>query len=281
MYTYIEREKMKATVPPGYEKHSQGYQRSTLVDHSVGSVHQSVGICQLDPKGSVGFCVHAYEEGIYTLEGEVEMKRDGEAFLLLADDYALVPYGVPHAYRNRGDKVARWFEVLAPQPKPPGAWQDTFFIGDADWPKEVFQPNWGDPRTRGLGHFRGQNPWIPSRPDVHGLTVYQFMNQEFGAQHFILMRGEFAPGATYGLSDHPIEESFFALSGEIEIEMEGEIYHLRPGDAAWAGVGSCHAWGNKGNMPYRWIETQAPQFPTQNGARFYSDWDGLRGLQKG
>lgn len=278
---YIERNQLKATVPHGYEKHSQGYQRFTLVDHSVSSVHMGVGICQLQPNGSVDFCVHANEEGIYVLEGDLEMKRDREAFRLSTDDYALVPYGAPHAYRNMGIKVARWFEVQAPQPKPPGGWQDTFFIGDADWPKEVVQPDLGDPRTRFLGHFKEEGGRSPSGIGTHGLTVYQFINREFGAQHFSLMRGVFAVGGTLGPHDHPIEEGYYALSGEMEFEIEGEIYHLRPGDAVWTGVGVSHTWHNVGNVPFRWIETQAPQFPLQNGSRNYAHWEKLRSLQKG
>jgi quercetin dioxygenase-like cupin family protein len=275
-----KRNRQEAFVPHAFEKHSKGYQRFTLVGRSVGSVHQEIGICELQPNGSVDFCLHAFEEGIYVLDGEVELLRGREAFRLAADDYALVPYGVSHAYRNSGDKVARWFEVLAPQPKLPGGWQDTYFF-DVDWPKDVIKPDFADPRTRLLGHFKGQNARIVSTPDIHGLTVYQFINEEFGAQHFYLMRGEFEVGATYGRSDHPVEESFYALSGEIEMEIEGKTFHLQPGDAAWVGVGTIHAWKNSGNVPYRWIETQAPQFPIQHKTRRHSHWDRLRSLQKG
>ena len=89
-----------------------------------------VGICQMQPKGNMESCVHANEKGIYVLEGELEMKRGHEVFRLSVDDYALIPYGMSHALRNTGAKTARWFEMQAPQPKPPGGWQDTFFVID-------------------------------------------------------------------------------------------------------------------------------------------------------
>src|SRR3990170_4655351 len=111
MHLYIPREKLpKAVVPYPFEKRSKGYQRVPLVDHTTGSVHQAVGICELQPGGSVEYCLHTNEVGIYLIEGELELFPGRLAFRLWADDYALVPYGSAHAYRNRGDKIARWFE---------------------------------------------------------------------------------------------------------------------------------------------------------------------------
>lgn len=260
------------TVPPGYEQHSQGYTRVALVDQSVGSVHTGLGICQLQEKGEVESCVQANEKGIYVLQGEVEMMRGKEAFRLGPDDYALIPYGVSQAFRNTGNQTARWLEVQAPQPKPPGKWQDTFFIGDIDWPREIVRPDLRDPRTRLVGHFGKTRPGM----GIQGLTVYRFMDQEFGAHHFFMMRGELAVGGTRGTHDHTVEESYFVISGEVDMEIEGERYSLKAGDVAWTGVGTSHAFFHKGDVPWRWIETQAPQFPSQHGTRNYAVWDQFR-----
>ena len=280
MYYIGKFEESQFAVPYGYEQHSEGYERFALVDHSVGSVHMGVGICRLQPNGSVESSVHANEKGIYVLEGDVEIKRGGEGYRLSKDDYALFPYGVPQAYRNTSRKAARWFEMQAPQPKPPGGWQDKFFVGDADWPQEVRPPGPEDPRTRLLGHFREQRPEFPYGVGIQGLTVYLFMDREFGAQHFLLMRGELAVGGVCGLHDHPLEESYFVLSGEADMEIEGDRHHLHPGVVAWTGVGTSHGFFQRGKAPFRWIETQAPQFPTQNGFRNYASWDKLRTLGK-
>ena len=280
MYYVGKLEASKFAVPHGYEQHSDGFKRFSLVDHSVGSVHMAVGICRLQPKGRVESCVHANEKGIYVLEGAVEMKRDSEVFRLLEDDYALIPYGASYAYRNTGIKVARWLEMQAPQPKPPGGWQDTFFTGDADWPLEVCPPDLEDPRMRLVGHYKGQGPQSPYGTDIHGLTVYLFMDRDFGAQHFLLMRGELAVGGVCGLHDHPIEESYFVLSGEADMEIEGQRYPLCPGVIAWTGVGASHAFFQKGNAPFRWIETQAPPFPAQQAIRNYARWESLRSICK-
>ena len=276
MYFVGKFDEGRSAVPSGYERHSQGYDRFALVDHSVGSVHMGVGICRLQPKGSVELTVQANEKGIYVLYGDLEIKRGEEIFRLSADDYALFPYGIPQAYRNEGHQVACWFEMQAPQPKPPGGWQDTFFVGDEGWPGEVRTPNLEDPRTKLVGHFREQKPQFPSGAAIQGLKVFLFMDREFGAQHFLMMRGELALGGVCGLHDHPIEESYFVLSGEADMEIEGKKFHLQPGVVAWTGVGTSHAFFQKGNAPFRWIETQAPPFPAQNGFRNYASWDKLR-----
>lgn len=272
----------KFGVPSGYEKHSYGYQRCSLVDHSVGSVHMGVGVCQLQPEGYVESFVQANEKGIYILDGEIEVKRGCETLRLSTDDYGLIPYGIDQAYRNVGKKAVRWFEMQAPQPKPPGQWQDTFFIGGMDWPKEVVSPNLEDPRVRHLAHFKGQKPVLVQGVDIRGLTNFRFMDREFGVQHFALKRNELAVGGIRGLHDHPVEESYFVLSGEVELELEGERVHLIPGDLAWTGVGASHAFFQKGDVPCRWIETEAPQFPTQNRFRDYAVWDNFRaGIKAG
>ncbi len=75
----------------------------------------------------------------------------------------------------------------------------------------------------------------------------------------VVHRGIFMPGASSGLMDHPLEESYYALSGEIHKEIEGTWIVQRPGDIHWAGVHVAHRSENRGNEPYHWIETIAPR----------------------
>ena len=58
--------------------------------------------------------------------------------------------------------------------------------------------------------------------------------------------------------DHPFEEAYVFLAGEVEGELDGQHYTFRPGDVAFAGVGSVHGFYNTGTERVRWIETQAP-----------------------
>jgi len=265
-------------VPHGYARNSRGYERATLIDHAAGSVHMGAGICQLQPQGNVESRVHANEKGIYILDGDLEVKRGPEVFRLSADDYALIPYGTSHALRNTGLKAARWFEMQAPQPKPPGGWQDTFFTGDNDWPAQVSLPDFENPVTKSAGRFRPHKSLTPHGQGISGLNVYRFMEQEFGAQSFFMMRGELSVGGARSRHDHTVEEFYFVLSGEAFMDIENERFHLRRGDVAWTGVGASHAFCHTGEVPFRWIETQAPQFPAMHGTRNYADWDKLRAV---
>jgi mannose-6-phosphate isomerase-like protein (cupin superfamily) len=280
LYRVGKVDELKFAVPRDYAEHSRGFQRCPLIDRSVGSVHMGVGICRLELHGEVDCCVHANEKGIYVLEGALEMKRGSETFRLAADDYAFVPYGEIHALRNTGETPARWFEMQAPQPKLPGGWEDTIFTDNDAWPPQVNPPDFADPRTRFVGHFNGQRPMIRDGAGIRGLTVHRFMEREFGTQHFFMMRGELAVEGVRGRHDHAVEEIYFALSGEADIEIEGKRYHLGPGDFAWTGVGTCHAFFQKGDAPFRWLETQAPQFPAQNASRNYAAWERLRARMK-
>jgi mannose-6-phosphate isomerase-like protein (cupin superfamily) len=72
--------------------------------------------------------------------------------------------------------------------------------------------------------------------------------------------------------DHPFEETYFFLAGEIEAELDGKEYHLRAGDVVFAGVGSVHGFYNVGTERVRWIETQAPQPPARHAYRWIAPW---------
>jgi mannose-6-phosphate isomerase-like protein (cupin superfamily) len=262
-------------VPHGYAGRSRGYERASLIDRGIGSVHMGVGVARLAAGGAVDACVHANEKGIYVFDGELEIKRGGVTFRLGPDDYALIPTGTPHAFRNTGNtggKPARWFDMQAPQPKPPGKWQDTFFVAD-DAPWTARAPALSECSPGQAGHFVPRAPIINPNAGVSGLRVFRFMEKEFGAQCFYMMRGELSPGGVRGYHDHPVEESYLALSGEAIMSIEGEDVHLKAGDYVWTGVGACHAFRHVGSEPFRWIETQAPQFPAHQGTRNYNVWD--------
>jgi len=266
-------EDLPFVVPHGYTEHARGYERASLMDRGAGSVHMGAGICRLQPGGGIARCLHAYEKGIYLLEGELELMRGAAASRLSKDDYALVPCGVPHAIRNPGTDAARWFEMAAPQPKPPGGWQDTYFGSGGEWPAEISTPDFDSPDTKLVGRFKPLGPLAGGGTERKDLSVYRFMQREFGAHNFFMMRGELAVGGMRNSHDHPIEEFYFALSGESFMDIEGRRFHLRAGDFAWTGVGACHAFAQTGDEPFRWIETQAPQFPDRNGTRNYAEWD--------
>lgn len=261
-------------VPERYAGHARSYERVSLVNRASGSVHTEACMSRLAPGGSIASCVHAYEKGLYVFEGELELLRADGAFRLPADSYALIPYATPHAIRNRGTQSARWFEILAPQPKPSSALHDTFFTGEAVWPAAIKAAGAPHPWT---GRYRAENPMPQQSAELQqGLTVYRFMERQFGAQCFFMMRGEMAVGAHRTRHDHPIEEFYLGLSGAVIMEIEDQQFRLGAGDVAWTGVGTSHAFRQVGSEPFRWLETQTPQFPASYGTRNYVEWEKLR-----
>jgi quercetin dioxygenase-like cupin family protein len=267
-------------VPPGYEKRSAGYSRVALVDHTTGSVHMGLGLCKLEPGGTLEPHVHFYEEAFYILEGHVLGSIDGRAYRFGPGDYGIIQAPLSHAWRGVGEQPARWLEMLSAQPKPPGGERDTFFLKGATAPDEGSPPDLRNPLIRYLGHFDDQQMPPPSQlqmdgyrgSNIYGISLKMLVDRMLGAQHLTLFMVEFQPGGEGNVHDHPFEESYFLLSGEAETILDGKPYHVKAGDYVWTGVGSTHGFFNKGTVPVRWLETQAPQPPSQQAFRFPSDW---------
>ena len=43
------------------------------------------------------------------------------------------------------------------------------------------------------------------------------------------------------------DETFLFLEGEFDVEVDGKLYHMKPGDVAFVPKGSVHTWKNVGN----------------------------------
>lgn len=277
MHYYVGRiDEAGFAAPWAGSAHAAGYERATLVARACGSVHMEGALARLAPGGHLAQGVCAYEKGIYVFEGELELARGADHIRLAADDFALIPHATAHALRNRGAVSARWFEVLTPQPKPAAALRDSFFTGETAWPESVPAPA-GDAAAPLSGRFQPAQP-IPARDGAlaQGLTVYRFMERRFGAQCFYMMRGEMAVGAFRTRHDHPVEEFYLGLEGAVDMDIEDRTFRLEAGDFAWTGVGTSHAFRQVGGVPFRWLETQTPQFPPTLGTRNYVEWERLR-----
>ena len=278
----IPKSRMQPGSPGVYEGHASLLRRTTLLDHAAGSVHVGYTLCALDAGGEIDRCIHAYEKAFYVLSGELQMERDGHMIALAKGDYVLVPPGTPHALRNAGVQVAQWVEVCAPQPKDVGGWQDTFFVGRADWNRPIARADLKDPCTNLVGHYDGT---MPAGADMHadfrGGAIKGFIDSEFGAVHFTMFTVQFANGGVCNHHDHAFEEAYLVLEGDVDITFDGRDYTLRTGDLGWTGVGSRHAFFPKPGRPVRWLEIQAPQPPVQYGNRWHSRWEHLAQLTSG
>jgi quercetin dioxygenase-like cupin family protein len=86
---------------------------------------------------------------------------------------------------------------------------------------------------------------------------------------------EYEPGGVAHPHDHPLEEAYLILDGEVDAWVEGQTYRLQAGDFFWTGVGTIHAFYNTSRGNVRWLETQAPQPPRNHSYRFNREWDYL------
>jgi quercetin dioxygenase-like cupin family protein len=277
-------------VPRAFQGHSDGFTRWSVVDEPSGAVHTGFGVCTLEPGGSVDAHVHSFEETLYVLAGEAVLRTPEGSVLLRAGDYGLLPVGMAHAWASSGDAEASWADMLAPQPRERFGW-DTFFVaalpgGDPPVPVDV-----RDPRTRSFGHIEPAN-MDPGRQSqdllavsasmrtallvYSGISVKMMIDSDLGADLSTMFMVQYEPRGLAGTHDHPLEETYMILEGEVDASFDGERHRLVAGDVAWAGVGCVHGFSNPADRPVRWLETQAPQPPGRHSYRFTRDWDYLR-----
>jgi quercetin dioxygenase-like cupin family protein len=285
----VRREDIQLTEAlPG---HSSGLIRFVLVGRQTGAVHTGLWVAELAAGGYVDTHVHSFESSFYVLEGEPVLYLDGRGVRLKPNACGAIPVGVPHAFR--ADATARWIEMASPQPRGEGMPPDTFFLGDApaDDPAEL---DLRDPRNRNLFFLsdadmdldrlkKGSDVAAPTVSAsmataalaYSGITVKMLVDKRLDAQLHTMFMVAYEPGAVAHRHDHPFEESYFMLEGEVDVVADGDRYTLRPGDVFWTGVGCIHAFYETQGGNVRWLETSAPGPPDRHSYRFERDWEYL------
>jgi quercetin dioxygenase-like cupin family protein len=286
-YRLVRREDVQlAEALPG---HSSGLQACRLVDGALGSTHMALTLVSLSD-GQVDTHVHSFETGFYVLEGEPILYLDGRGVQLTPGACGVAPVGVPHAFRSGGP--ALWIEMAAPRPRTDRS--DTFFLGAT--PDTTPEPlDVRDPRNRNLfllsdGQMdldvlrRGAAVGAPTVSAsmatavlaYSGIAVKMLVDQRLDAQLHTMFMVDYQPGAVAHPHDHPFEESYYMLEGEVDVVADGDRHTLRPGDAFWTATGCVHAFYEVQGGRVRWLETSAPAPPPRHSYRFERDWDYLR-----
>jgi quercetin dioxygenase-like cupin family protein len=98
-----------------------------------------------------------------------------------------------------------------------------------------------------------------------GYRQADLISRATGSVHTGLSVAELAGGGTLAAHVHSFEESFYVLSGEAVVAIDGVSHRLRPGDYGAVKVGTPHAWRAAGASPVRWLQMAAPQ-PKPPGA---------------
>lgn len=273
---------------------ASGLARQRIVGPEQGAVHTEVAVGAIHPGGWIAPHVHSFEEVLYVLEGEILLDLGGTVHRLLAADYALIPTGLRHSLGNSAREPIRFLSLNSPQRlDPSGGRHDTFYEPAQDLARTdaaATRPPFGDPTLRLVGHYAGTPPQLealriadrprdraPAGMDTallaySGISVKMLVDRGFGADLVTMFTVDYEIGGAAQAHDHPFEEAYVFLEGQIEAELDGQHYTLRAGDIVFAGVGSVHGFWNDGTERVRWIETQAPQPPARQAYRWVGAW---------
>jgi quercetin dioxygenase-like cupin family protein len=283
------------TTPAAFAAHSTGFARTQLLGGRHGGVHTSTGLCDIEPGGRIDPHVHSYEESFYVLSGNPTLDVGGQSIELAPDRCGVLPVGTPHAWRNTTGESARFFEMQAPRaredddPAPP----DTFFVPE-DPGGEVAAVDLRDPRNQNffrldMSQMEVDNLKLGSQvgePQVSasmatallaysGIAVKMLVDERLGAALHTMFMVHYQPGGVAHPHDHPLEESYLILDGEVTAEAAGDRFTMGVGDFLWCGAGCVHAFYNETDTTVTWLETSSPQPPARNSYRFNRDWDYL------
>jgi quercetin dioxygenase-like cupin family protein len=279
---------------PDYAGRAERYARCSLVDESVGSVHTGFGLCEITAGGRQDLHVHSYEESFYVHEGAPTLVLDRHSYALSPGTCGIIPVGVPHAWIGPEQGRTLWFDMLAPQPRDRDAIGHTYFLGPStDHVSGSLDIR--DPRARHFFRFADDDIQVDklkigARVNAQkvsssmatallaysGIAVKMLVDQRLDASLLTMFMVEYQPGGVAHPHDHPFEETYYILDGEVDAVADGKRYTLKAGDLFWTGVGSVHAFYNTSGKTVRWLETQAPQPPARHSYRFARDWDYLQ-----
>ena len=270
---------------------SSGLTRAVLIGEHTGATHTGLVLVELTAGGQVDTHLHSYETSFFVLAGEPVLFFDGRGVRLKPGACGALPVGVPHAWR--ADATARWIEMASPRPRGAGLPPDTFFL-EAAPAADPAELDLRDPRNRNLFLLsdadmdldrlkKGSDVAAPTVSAsmataalaYSGITVKMLVDKRLDAQLHTMFMVAYEPGAVAHPHDHPFEESYFMLEGEVDVVADGERYMLRPGDVFWTGVGCIHAFYEVQGGNVRWLETSAPGPPDRHSYRFERDWEYL------
>ena len=183
-------------------------------------------------------------------------------------------------------------QVHAPGDLDDSRRQDTFFTGESLVESTPVVPDMRDPRNQHAVRFDGHSMDLgrlargsgvndptasPSMATAllaySGIGVRMLIDQRVGAQLHTVFIVDYQPTAIAHPHDHPFEEAYVFVEGEVHALVDGDELVLHPGDVLWAGVGADHGFENRSDGLVRWIEYQAPQPPLQHSYRFSREWE--------
>ena len=204
----------------------------------------AVGLCTLDGTGSVDEHLHSFEESFYVLEGSPVLVLDGRAYALRPGACGVVPVGVPHAWLGAGDGPRAGSTCARRSRGSTAPARRTRSSSDRRPTIEPAPLDVRDPRTRNL--FRLDDGQMDldrlkagaavDEPTVSasmatallaysGIAVKMLVDQRLDAQLHTMFMVEYQPGGVAHPHDHPLEEAYVILEGEVEAVRRRRAVH--------------------------------------------------------
>ncbi|HEY5305008.1 MAG TPA: cupin domain-containing protein [Acidimicrobiales bacterium] len=282
-----------AEVPSPYVGHSENFRLQRLVDQSAGSPHMTLSAGFLGADGHLDAVLHSFEVSLYVFSGTLTITTLGRTTLLGRDHCINIPLGTTYCLSS-ADGPVEFLQMATPAVMDQGPRQDTFFTGEELIESTPTLPDMRDPRNRNAVRFDAESMnlrRLAAGADVNaptvspsmatallaysGIGVKMLIDQQVGAHLHTMFVVDYQPTAIAHPHDHPFEEAYVFVEGEVHALVEGELMVFHPGDVLWAGVGADHGFENRSTGLVRWIEVQAPQPPSRHSYRFNREWEHL------
>jgi quercetin dioxygenase-like cupin family protein len=289
MHHFIPAADIRPTT--AFPDYSSGYRRFMLSDRDCGAVHSGWGLAELDAGGHVDQHLQSFEKSFYVLEGNPVLVLDNRAYRLSPGACGCIPVGMKQAWLGPERGTARWIDMNSPVPKGVNFADDTYFLGPPP-ALEVEELDIRDPSSRHLFRMADDDIKVDAlrtglRKDApkvsasmatallvySGISLKMLVDSRLDAALHTMFMVEYEPNGNAHPHDHPLEEAYFIMHGEVEAWADDKVYLMKPGDFLWAGVGCTHAFYNKSGSTVRWLETQSPQPPARHSYRFARDWE--------
>jgi quercetin dioxygenase-like cupin family protein len=283
----------RAIEVPAYQGHSRGFTRQVLVSREHGSPHMTLGVGHLAEGGSVDTVLHSFEVSMYVFSGTLLVTTQGQTNQLGPDHVICIPIGTPYTLRAL-DGPVKWLNMASSAELNDGRRQDTFFTGETLVETTPVIPDMRDPRRQNTARFDSDSMNLAklaggspvNAPTVSpsmatallaysGIGVKMLVDNQVGAQLHTMFIVDYQPTAIAHPHDHPFEEAYVFVEGEVHALVDGELMVFHPGDVLWAGTGADHGFENRSTGRVRWIEVQAPQPPARHSYRFSREWEHL------
>lgn len=235
------------------------------------STGDKMEIVQLSGGKGDYFPPHVHEkahEGIFVLDGRLEVELNGQAHILTAGDYVFIPAGTVHAYwmqshRTRfcsftiNGNLSKLYSIIG-EPfdkfeRPPVAKnpleQDRLvkLTEDLDIKFVPRQQTSGLPQlVKGSTIPEEVQPYVlESGEGIHllsGDTVHSLLTTKAATDgEFLALVSEGPKGLPIGEHAHRYtNETFMCLQGQMTLWVDGEELHLLPGDFAYVPAGTPH-----------------------------------------